>query len=166
MWAVTADRVTVRALPAAARIEALVRDFRASLSEPVEAAQAAARGQRVEDLARQVSAMLLEPIAAELGTRRLLVVADGILHLMPFAALTLPDPADPERARVPLIAGHEVIQLPSASTLAMLRRDWKRDTRRVEVDPGVRRTPCSRRTIQGSCRRAAVPGGRTPPLTA
>ena len=103
VWAVTADRVSVQALPAAARIEALVRDFRASLSEPVEVAQAAARGQRVEDLARQVSAMLLEPIDAELGARRLLIVADGILHLMPFGGA---DAAGPVRSGTGAAAAH------------------------------------------------------------
>jgi CHAT domain-containing protein len=45
------------------------------------------------------------------------VVPDGALHLLPFAAL--PDPASPAE---PLVAGHDVVQLPSAAALVHLAR--------------------------------------------
>jgi CHAT domain-containing protein len=43
------------------------------------------------------------------------VVADGALQLVPFAALPFPD--------VPLVTNHEIITLPSASVLALQRRE-------------------------------------------
>jgi CHAT domain-containing protein len=48
------------------------------------------------------------------------VLADGALHYVPFAALISPTTAEP------LIVGHEIISLPSASVLAALRRQLDR----------------------------------------
>jgi len=63
----------------------------------------------------------LKPAASLLGTKRLIVVADGALEAIPFAAL--PDPsAEPGKAP-PLLTRHEIVQLPSASILATLRRE-------------------------------------------
>jgi CHAT domain-containing protein len=79
--------------------------------------------------------MILLPAAARLGQRRLLIVADGALQYVPFAAL--PDPGDGGRQAVgkntappvsnaqPLLAAHEIISLPSASTLAVLRQELR-----------------------------------------
>jgi CHAT domain-containing protein len=64
--------------------------------------------------------MLLGPVAAQLGGKRLLVVPDGALEYLPFAALTIPNTRGPF---VPLIVEHEVTSIPSASTLAVLRRE-------------------------------------------
>jgi CHAT domain-containing protein len=70
--------------------------------------------------------MLLSPAAALLGAKRLLVVADGALQYVPFAALPIPKwPAGRNPNAIadyrPLIADHEIVSLPSASTLAVLR---------------------------------------------
>jgi CHAT domain-containing protein len=49
----------------------------------------------------------------------LLIVSDGILQYIPFAALPIPDRSgDP----IPLIVEHEIVDLPSASILAEIRR--------------------------------------------
>lgn len=83
--------------------------------------------------AKYLSELLLGEVADKLGRKRLLIVADGVLQYIPFAAL--PSPALPKpnatRARaaassvaggaIPLIVEHEIIALPSASTLATLR---------------------------------------------
>jgi CHAT domain-containing protein/tetratricopeptide (TPR) repeat protein len=69
-------------------------------------------------VAAELSRVLLGPAATQLGSKRLLVVGDGILHLVPFAAL--PDPTDPLR---PLVFRHEIVNAPSASALAELRRE-------------------------------------------
>jgi CHAT domain-containing protein len=58
-----------------------------------------------------------------LGTKRLLIVADGALHYLPFAALPAPTAPDASSLTVPLIAAHEIVTLPSASVLAVLRRE-------------------------------------------
>src|SRR5262249_2555762 len=68
--------------------------------------------------ALQVSRMILEPVRALLGKKRLVIVGDGALQYIPFAAL-----ADPAQAKYqPLISAHEIVNAPSASTLALLRR--------------------------------------------
>jgi len=71
-----------------------------------------------EKVASTLSRILLGPAATEIGgKRRLLIVCGGALQYVPFGAL--PDPV----ARVPLIANHEIVSLPSASVLAILRRE-------------------------------------------
>jgi CHAT domain-containing protein len=54
-----------------------------------------------------------------LKNKRLLIVAEGVLQYVPFSAL-----ADPEGA-TPLIVKHEIVTLPSASVLGVLRQESK-----------------------------------------
>jgi CHAT domain-containing protein len=67
----------------------------------------------------RLSDMLLKPAAAHLDAENLVIVPDGALHLIPFAALPDPRPRPGESA--PLVAGHQIVNLPSASTLQLLR---------------------------------------------
>src|SRR5262249_15886500 len=67
-----------------------------------------------------LSRMLLGPVGAELKNKRLLIVAEGVLQYVPFSALT-----DPDEASTPLIVKHEIVTLPSASVLGVLRRETK-----------------------------------------
>src|SRR5262249_29267897 len=60
---------------------------------------------------------LLDPVGAQLGGKRLLIVASGTLQYLPFAALPIP------ASHQPLIVEHEIVSLPSASVLALLRRE-------------------------------------------
>lgn len=74
-----------------------------------------------------LSQMLLGPAAAQLGDKRLLIVSDGYLQCLPFGALPIPH-VDSKRALTnsispPLIVTNEVVSLPSASLLAVLRRE-------------------------------------------
>ncbi len=87
--------------------------------------------------ARQLSQMLITPAAAQLGNKRLVIVADGALQYIPFAML--PDPKDEvglmkdesvgqglhqtSFSIQPLVVNHELISLPSASTLAVMRKE-------------------------------------------
>lgn len=88
--------------------------------------------------AAELSRMILAPVAAELRNKRpkqLLIVADGKLQYVPFAALPAPAAsvgrAGPKseirnlKSSVPLVANHEIVYLPSASTLGVLRRELK-----------------------------------------
>jgi CHAT domain-containing protein/Tfp pilus assembly protein PilF len=68
-----------------------------------------------------LSQMILQPVAAHIEGKRLLIVADGALQYIPFAVLPMPG-GDPSKPPVPLIAEHEIVNLPSASVLALLRR--------------------------------------------
>lgn len=71
-----------------------------------------------------LSRMVLAPVAAQVHTkRRLLIVSDGALQYIPFAVLLTPSAPDVKTAAVPLIAEHEIVNLPSASVLAVLRRE-------------------------------------------
>lgn len=104
------------------------------------AAQKQARLQQAEaqypQAAAALSRMLLGPVAPLMKGKRLVIVADGALQYIPFAAL--PEPASTKRSiakdrlatvnqlsLVPLIVEHEIISLPSASTLAVLRQEIK-----------------------------------------
>ncbi|HET6984779.1 MAG TPA: CHAT domain-containing tetratricopeptide repeat protein [Myxococcaceae bacterium] len=65
-------------------------------------------------LARALSRMVLGPVADALGARSLVVVADGALQQIPFAALPVPGRS------TALIERHTVVSSPSASVLPAL----------------------------------------------
>jgi CHAT domain-containing protein len=120
LWAVTPTSLTAHLLPKRAEIEEAARQLRGRLAATrVDASQATAREQAdYWTTAAVLSRIILGPVAAELGTKRLLIVSDGALQYVPFAALPFPD-----RPGVPLVVEHEIVSLPSASVLAVLRRD-------------------------------------------
>ncbi len=80
-----------------------------------------------------LSQILLGPVASQLGSKRLLVVSEGALQYVPFAALPLPQRRGDEDAKrqisslpaayTPLIVEHEVVSLQSASVIKALRRE-------------------------------------------
>ena len=70
-----------------------------------------------ERAGRDLSRVILGPVERLLGDRPLLIVADGALQYIPFAALPVSSKG------VPLAARHDVVSLPSASALAVLRRE-------------------------------------------
>ncbi len=94
---------------------------RADIGVTARALYEAVKNPEADIVARKAGAelgkILIEPAIADLGTKRLAIVADGVLGYIPFAALTTGP------TNTPLIADHELIYLPSASTLAALRDD-------------------------------------------
>jgi CHAT domain-containing protein/Tfp pilus assembly protein PilF len=126
LWAV--DRLAFEAF-ALPRQQAVEEDAARFYRLLVESGQRRARG-GLDEAGRVLSELLLGPIAGRLRGRRLLVVADGALHYVPFAALPLPVPesgtgeaaalAETGAGPVPLLRQHEVVYLPSASVLAAL----------------------------------------------
>ena len=108
LWAVTKTSITSYVLPKRSEIEAAAQTFRQSLT-PNSAANL--------ETGLPLSQMLLAPVANQLGNKRLLVVGDGALQSVPFAAL--PIPSSPT---TPLLVQNEIITLPSASTVAIQRR--------------------------------------------
>jgi CHAT domain-containing protein/tetratricopeptide (TPR) repeat protein len=142
VWAVTGDEIEGFALPARAEIDRRVRSYRDALTAPARAPLSTRKPSfdRLTD-ARALSRMLLGPVAAYLSHPRVLIVSDGVLHLLPFSALLDPRTmmSDTQGA-VPLIAEHELVYLPSASTLALVRGTWNQERRwpkaaRVFADP-------------------------------
>jgi CHAT domain-containing protein/tetratricopeptide (TPR) repeat protein len=124
MWVVSSNSVNSYRLPKRSEIESLARLLYSSLT--ARSKFYASGGQwnksvskadeEIEKLSARMSDILLGPIVNQLGKKRLLIVADGALHYIPFAAL--PKMKD----GTPVIMDHEVINLPSASTLLTLRR--------------------------------------------
>ncbi len=71
-----------------------------------------------------LSHRLLAPVAHLLrGAERLVIVPDGALWYVSFAALPDPGTGGPAAGRPPLVVGHEIVTLPSLSTLPRLRRE-------------------------------------------
>ncbi|HMW01781.1 MAG TPA: CHAT domain-containing protein, partial [Acidobacteriota bacterium] len=144
LWVVTPTRLLSYELPKRSEIEGSVRKvydwltaYQKKTNEPVEAylKRAAQSDTQFWVEAGQLSQVLLGQVAAQLGKKRLLIVADGALHYLPFAALPVPTPdsdSTPSQKKnskktrqpaVPFIADHEVVTLPSASMLALLREE-------------------------------------------
>jgi CHAT domain-containing protein/Flp pilus assembly protein TadD len=150
LWAVTKTSITSYELPKQADIEALVQQFNQLMKTPTYRLNSS-RGLGVNvrsdspssEVAIQLSQMLLQPVAGQLGNKRLLIVGDGALQYVPFAALPVPErsqesgvrsqenlsisasphPRVPASSLIPLLVNHEIVNLPSASTIAVLRQD-------------------------------------------
>jgi CHAT domain-containing protein/Tfp pilus assembly protein PilF len=140
LFAVSRTTITSHRLPKRAVIEKAARRLRELLIAPqrrsgdTEASYQARIKEAREGYwpqATLLSRMLLGPAASQagrLGWKRLVIVADGALQYVPFAALPAPSSGngeDPNSAAdlQPLFVEHEIVSLPSASTLATLRRE-------------------------------------------
>jgi CHAT domain-containing protein len=132
-------------LPAREQIEPLARRVYQLLNAPNETSAGETQRQRMERLSAAaarfredsatLSRMLLGPVAEQLGGKRLLIVGDGALLYIPFVALPLPAAgatAGVQNSR-PLNADCEIVNLPSAATLAALRRETAGRSRAPEV---------------------------------
>lgn len=133
LWAVSQDELTSYVLPGREQLEAWVLQMRRELTR--------SRGGRLsvgfQAIAARLSDALLAPVADRLAGQRLLIVGHDALNYIPFATLAVPEGAKEaqnlplleiagqagDRAYTPLIAAHELVALPSASALAVLRRD-------------------------------------------
>ena len=69
-----------------------------------------------------LSKVILDPVKDKLTKKRILVVADGVLQYIPFAALS------PSENQQPLITNYDIINLPSSSSLATIRHQTKART--------------------------------------
>jgi len=75
----------------------------------------------ISQAASFLSRMVLAPGATALTKKRVLIVPDGALYYVPFAILPI---ASLQTAKDrPLVLDHEVVNLPSASALAVLRKE-------------------------------------------
>jgi CHAT domain-containing protein/tetratricopeptide (TPR) repeat protein len=129
LWAVTSSSIQSYELPPRKTIEAATRRLYQLLTERNQQIKFEKPAQQNLRIAKAdadytatsmiLSQMLLGPIASELEKKRLLIVSDGALNYLPFAAL--PEPT--KQPTSPLIVDHEIVSLPSASTLAVLRRE-------------------------------------------
>ncbi|MBI4906014.1 MAG: CHAT domain-containing protein [Acidobacteria bacterium] len=111
LFAVTTRGLLVRKLPPRQEIDRLARLAYQRLSGNQPGAQASLAA---------LSRVILHPVNAQIAGKRIVIVAEGILQTIPFAALPLPGSSDP------LIVKHEVVSLPSASLLAEMRTHTNR----------------------------------------
>ncbi|MEG5040046.1 tetratricopeptide repeat protein [Microcoleus sp. B3-C5] len=119
LWAVTKTSITSYELPPSADLEKAARNFRDAVTNP----HYRNIPDRVAEANNTLSQIILQPVAAQLAQKRLLIVGDGILNYLPFAALSLPGKSG-ENGNPPLIVDHEIVLLPSASTLGILRQNY------------------------------------------
>ncbi|WP_445242798.1 CHAT domain-containing protein [Microcoleus sp. POL10_C6] len=119
LWVVTSTGVTSYELPKQVDIETAARNFRDAITSPIQRDIP----HKVAEASANLGQLILQPAAAQLGNKRLLIVPDGVLHYTAFPALTLAKTAG-QNTNDPLIAEHEIITLPSASTLAILRQNY------------------------------------------
>ena len=119
LWALTKTGITSYELPKAADIETTAKKFRDAVTAPSSRDNA----NQVAKANDAISQIILQPVAAQLGQKRLLIVGDGVLNYLPFAALSLPGKSG-ENRNPPLIVDHEIVLLPSASTLGILRQNY------------------------------------------
>lgn len=129
LWVVTTDAVRTYTLPPEKEIDRLVRQLHRSMTARDHVPDGLDATARLARLATATRTSALT--AARLGEillgavprpkqKRLVIVPDGALHYLPFAALTSPTAwAKP----APLIAGYEIVTLPSAAVLAAQRRE-------------------------------------------
>lgn len=120
LWAVTSTSIESFELPRRAEIEALARKaYDLQSGKEKSAAQTPEREiAEYRKTASALSRILLGPIAGRMGNKRLLITADGALQYLAFAALP-----GSETDLEPLIAAHEIVMLPSASSLAFLQHE-------------------------------------------
>jgi CHAT domain-containing protein len=113
LWAVKADGLAAYELPRRAEIEDAARHC----YELLERSRETLAQRPAEEALADLSNLLLGPVAGLLPGKRLLIVPDGALHYLPFGALPAPGTSEP------LVAAHEIVTSPSASALAVARRE-------------------------------------------
>ncbi|MBD2166024.1 CHAT domain-containing protein [Calothrix membranacea FACHB-236] len=120
LWAVTPTSMQVYTLPPRKEIEAVATKFYQSLHQGTAADISILNAQ-------QLSKLILAPVADKLPGKRLVIVADGVLQTIPFAALAdintqAKGDAEKQVQYQPLMVNHEIVNLPSASTIAFQRQ--------------------------------------------
>lgn len=143
LWAVTSDSFASYELPSRSTLEnasqqvyglLTTRQPKSAETQSQYEERVAASDQLYASQVTALSQMLLGPVIAQLGKRRLIIVADGGLQYIPFETLPI-DSLDkreetsasanqsfPEHMTT-LVTEHEVVYLQSASMLTALRRE-------------------------------------------
>lgn len=153
LFFVTKDKIEVHGLPPQAEIEKTARKFLNGLRARGNAAAdetPALYEQRLEqadnDLensAEELSRIILSPVAGKLTNKRLLVVSSGVLQYVPFSSLQNPSGLANRTSKLTagkskteprfLIETNEIVNLPSASLLAVLRKAQSKEAAKNTV---------------------------------
>jgi CHAT domain-containing protein len=124
VWAVTRDHIKSYELPRRADVDEAAQRVYGLLTT----GRDADKEDELRGATRALGQLILLPVAAELSRKRVIVVADGALHYVPFSILA-PSSASDE----PLIAQTQVINAPSASILGQLRAETARRQMRTRA---------------------------------
>ncbi|HEU4767910.1 MAG TPA: CHAT domain-containing tetratricopeptide repeat protein, partial [Pyrinomonadaceae bacterium] len=126
LWAVTPDSLKTFVLPKGDEIRNLAKQVAESVKARSVTRSLETPAQRNARIARadadfvqgaaELGRMIFVPAATDLGKKRVVVIADGALQYVPFAALSV------SASYRPIILDNEVVILPSASTLAVQRQ--------------------------------------------
>jgi CHAT domain-containing protein/Flp pilus assembly protein TadD len=108
LWIITKNGFTSHILPAQKEIETAARELLNAIQYGKDDTA------NINQAANQLSQLVLTP-AAKLKQKRLVIVPDGVLSYVPFATLTLNNQ--------PLINQHELVNLPSSSSIALIRQE-------------------------------------------
>ena len=129
-WLVSRSDMHVYQLPGSADIEIKARQLYSLLTERNHSS-AEANASRVSRIERadaetdrvsiELGKMLLQPMAEHLTGKRIVNVTHGPLQLIPLGILHFTDPLTKQTA--PLLVDHEVLNLPSASILPLVRKN-------------------------------------------
>ncbi|NJM69986.1 MAG: CHAT domain-containing protein [Scytonema sp. RU_4_4] len=153
LWAVTPNSVQSYELPGRKEIEQKVEDLRKLLQDP---GMNGVSPEQTAKVAQQLSQLILAPVAKDLGQKRLLIVADGALQYIPFTVLTVPKSSVRPENYQPLLLNHEIVSLPSATTIDILRQELKGrqkapKTLAILADPVFSRTDERVKGVTESC---------------
>ncbi|MCC5629840.1 CHAT domain-containing protein [Nostoc sphaeroides CHAB 2801] len=150
LWVVTPNSLKSYELANSEKINKAAKNLNQLLKRPLIAgASPEEQAQAVTDTtkaAQELSQLIVAPVAGQLGQKRLVIVPDGILHQIPFAVLSdltpqppqgkgeqdqlklpspLPKGVGGEVNYQPLLVNHEIINLPSVTSLATQRQQLK-----------------------------------------
>ncbi len=158
LWAITNRTLKSYELPKREQIELAAAQFRQQLTArslvgkgetPLRRRRRIAEADsQLPKAAKRLSALILDPAAAQFADKRLVIVPDGALHYITFAALPVletegqkngetgrqgdkgtrregksPFPIPHSLLPIPLVVGHEVVILPSVSAIVTHRRE-------------------------------------------
>jgi CHAT domain-containing protein len=115
LWFVTPTTIQSYSLPGEKELEEIAKPFHSTLTNSGSINDVKRTGDKLFNL-------IISPVANQLAGKRLLVVADGVLQYIPFAALPLPT----SNNYTPLIKNHEIVNAPSAATIALQRKQPRR----------------------------------------
>ncbi|WP_237269970.1 CHAT domain-containing tetratricopeptide repeat protein [Synechocystis sp. CACIAM 05] len=116
LWVVSESSLRSYVLPGADQLDEAIKTFRQSFLEPT---QRIRRPLAINQGAQLYSQLIPDP--AMIAGKRLLIVPDGVLQYLPFGALVTDNP--PGQPPTYLTDRHELVTMPSASTLGILRQN-------------------------------------------
>jgi CHAT domain-containing protein len=108
LWVITKDGFTSHILLAQKEIETAAKKLLDAIK------QSSLDTEYISQTANQLSQLVLPPVA-KLNQKRLVIVPDGVLSYVPFSTLAL--------NKQPLINQHELVNLPSSSSIALIRQE-------------------------------------------